>query len=84
LLRSPGKRGGRSADQVYEFDYTYPQLRELLVQQAGTPRGEVEPRRLGNWLMSIRGRIHDDHCIELVKENDAHGNKYALVARRGQ
>jgi putative DNA primase/helicase len=74
----------QSADQVYEFDYTYPQLRELLVQQAGTPRGEVEPRRLGNWLMSIRGRIHDDHCIELVKENDAHGNKYALVARRGQ
>jgi len=55
------------------------ELHELLLQQAGTPRGDVDTRRLGNWLMSIRGRIHDGYCIELVKESSSHGNRYALT-----
>src|SRR5262249_12684897 len=56
------------AENVYESDWAYPQLRELLLQQAGNLRGDIEPRKVGNWLMSIRGRIHNDHCIERVKE----------------
>jgi len=66
------------AENVYETDWAHPQLRELLLQQAGTPRGDVEARKVGNWLMSIRGRIHEGHCIERVKESKSWGNTYAL------
>jgi putative DNA primase/helicase len=55
------------------------ELRELLQQQAGTPRGEISTKALGNWLMSVQGRVHDGMCIRLVKESRAHGNKYALT-----
>jgi putative DNA primase/helicase len=55
------------------------ELHELLLQQAGTPRGDIDARRLGNWLMSICGRIHNGHRIERVKEDNKHGNRYALV-----
>ena len=50
------------------------------MQQAGTPRGDIDARKVGNWLMSIRGRVHDGHCIERMKES-AHGNTYALLKR---
>jgi putative DNA primase/helicase len=73
------QRGVETADHVYEHDWAYPQLRELFLQQGGTPRGDIDTRRIGNWLMSIRGRIHDGHCIERVRESASHGNKYALV-----
>ena len=56
-----------------------PELHELLLQQAGTARGDIDVRRLGIWLQSIRGRIHDGHCIELVKASSSHGNRYALI-----
>jgi len=63
---------------VSESDWAYPLLRELLFQQAGAPRGDIDARRVGNWLTSIRGRVHDGYRIERVKENAAHGNMYAL------
>jgi len=66
------------AENVYESDWAYPQLRELLIQQAGNPRGDIDARTLGNWLMSIRGRIHNGHCIELVKKSKSWGNTYSL------
>jgi putative DNA primase/helicase len=55
------------------------ELRELLLQQAGTPRGDIDPRKVGMWLMSICGRVHEGHRIERVKEDTARGNKYALT-----
>jgi putative DNA primase/helicase len=55
-----------------------PELHELLLQQAGTPRGDIDPRRVGIWLMSIRGRVHDGYCVDRVKASDAKGNRYAL------
>jgi putative DNA primase/helicase len=58
--------------------YERPDLRDLLLLQAGTTRGEIETRRLGNWLMAIRGKIHFDHRVELVKEGTRGGNSYAL------
>jgi putative DNA primase/helicase len=73
------QRGAETADHVYEHDWAYPQLREVFLQQGGTPRGDIDTRKIGNWLMSIRGRIHDGHCIERVKESASHGNKYALA-----
>jgi putative DNA primase/helicase len=78
IEKASEQRGVETADHVYEHDWAYPQLRELFLQQAGTPRGDIDTRRLGNWLMSIRGHVHAGHCIERVKEHIT-GNKYALV-----
>ena len=58
-----------------------PQLRELLLQQAGTTRGDIDGRRLGLWLTSIVGRIHDGHRIERMDVKRG-GNRYALVPVR--
>jgi hypothetical protein len=55
------------------------ELRELLLLEAGTPRGEINTKTLGNWLMSVHGRVYAGMCIKLVKESRAHGNKYALT-----
>jgi len=55
------------------------ELRELLLQQAGTPRGEISTKTLGNWLMSVHGRVYNGMCIELAKQSSHHGNRYALV-----
>jgi hypothetical protein len=56
-----------------------PELRELLLQQAGTQRSEISTKALGNWLTSIRGRVHNGMCIERVTETHSRGNKYALI-----
>ena len=55
------------------------ELRELLLLQAGTPRGEINTKTLGNWLMSVHGRVYAGMCIKLVKQSSHHGNRYALV-----
>jgi putative DNA primase/helicase len=69
---------------VKEYDWELPELRELLLQQAGTPRGEIEPRKLGNWLVSLRGQVHDGYYIGLAKESATkHAKKYALVKLAG-
>jgi putative DNA primase/helicase len=79
IRKANEQRSVEVADRVYESEWTCPQLRELLVQQAGTPRGDIDARKVGNWLMAIRGRVHDGHCIERTKESAAHGNTYALL-----
>lgn len=73
-----------TATERYSGDLKQPELHELLLQQAGTPRGDIDARRLGNWLMSIRGRIHDGYCIDLVTESSSHGNRYGLQRAKGQ
>ena len=77
LIKKANQR--QTANHFHESGWAYPQLRELLVQQAGTPHGDIDAQRVGNWLMSIRGRVYDGYCIERVKEARAHGNTYALV-----
>jgi putative DNA primase/helicase len=62
-----------------DVEWKNPELHDLLLQQTGTPNGRIEPRTLGNWLMSIRGQIHNGHRIMLVKEGNQ-GNRYALEA----
>src|SRR5215472_14677151 len=55
-----------------------PELRELLLQRAGTPRGDIiNTKIIGNWLTSVCGRIHNGMRIELVK-----GKIYADRRRR--
>jgi putative DNA primase/helicase len=64
---------------VKEYDWTHPELRDLLVQHAGTPRGDIEARKVSYWLAAVRGQIHEGHRIELVKESSGRGNRYALI-----
>jgi putative DNA primase/helicase len=54
-----------------------PELHELLMQQAGTARGDIDPRKVGTWLTSIHGRIHKGHHIERMQDQKR-GNHYAL------
>ena len=53
-------------------------------QQAAATAGGHAARRdqhkiLGNWLMSVHGRVYAGMCIKLVKQSSHHGNRYALV-----
>ena len=57
-----------------------PELRDLFMQQAAGTRGNIDQKTLGNWLASVRGRIHNGLYIERVKKDRAHGNRYALLA----
>jgi hypothetical protein len=67
-----------------KFDWRYPRLRELLALQCGNLRGEIEAKKVGNWLTRMRGRVHDGHCIMRVKESASWGHTYALQRRDSQ
>jgi putative DNA primase/helicase len=73
-------------DSAYQTDdhgeLIRPELCDLLLLQAGTARGDIDTRKLGNWLAAIKGQIHHGHRIELVKESER-GNRYALVPMKG-
>lgn len=68
----------KHVDQRRGGDDLYPEFRELLLQQAGTPRGDVDVFKLGRWLQAIRGQIHHGHRLDLVKKSGKHGNRFAL------
>jgi hypothetical protein len=73
-----------TAASEYNPDVPYnPEFRDLLLMRCGS-RDRVEPRRLGNWLMRIRGQIHGDDRIDLIQESSKHGNRYRLVDLRQQ
>ena len=58
--------------------YRYPQFRALLVEHAGTPRGdEIDPNRLGTWLRRQHGRVYGAIRIDLVQHRGA-ANQYVL------
>lgn len=48
-------------------DYMYPDFRDFILRQFGE-RGEVNTRKVGNWLRSKEGRIIDKHRLKRVAE----------------
>jgi putative DNA primase/helicase len=57
----------------------HPELHALLVTQAGGFKGEIDVQRVGKWLSSIYGQIHNGFRLEKVKNaNSRRGTKYAL------
>jgi putative DNA primase/helicase len=56
------------------------QFRRLLADQAGGFRGEIDARRVGMWLQSVYGQVHDGFRLDKVKERGKSGAKYALRA----
>jgi hypothetical protein len=65
-------------DGLYEQHYKMPEFFDLLEMQAGAGRGHIDPTKVGRWLMSIRGQVHDGYKLSLVRGNN-HGNRFALV-----
>ena len=59
-------------------EFIRPEFRDFLVTQAGMPRGDIDGRKMGKWLTSIRGQVHDGHRIELMESSGHHGKRYAL------
>jgi hypothetical protein len=64
-------------ERVHEYVFVRPGLRALLLEQAGTHRGEIDGIKLGKWLGSICKQIHSGHRIEITKES-TRGNRYCL------
>jgi hypothetical protein len=61
------------------FDLVRPEFHGVLVERSANSRGnEVEARRLGSWLKSIKGRIIDRHRIVISEESERHGNRWKL------
>jgi putative DNA primase/helicase len=55
----------------------------LLVEQAGTPRGDaIDPKRLGMWLHKQHGKVYGGFRIDLVPRKGA-SNQYLLVKTEG-
>ena len=55
------------------------EFRDLLVVRAGTPRGDVDGKRLGWWLRSISGRVVGGWRIVPFQRNTS-GNRYIVQA----
>jgi putative DNA primase/helicase len=64
-------------ETMYEYVWVRPSLRALLLEQAGTHRGEIDAVKLGRWLKSVRNQVHDGHRIEITKET-TRGHRYCL------
>jgi putative DNA primase/helicase len=56
----------------------YPELYDLLVEQCGTPRGEIDSRRVGRWLATVCGQVHDGCRLDLARDSRGHGKRYVL------
>ena len=71
-----------------------PDLWAVLLERAGTPRGqEIDARRLGLWLRSLRGQVYvirdennqslQRYRIVVSSEDRAHGNRWKLERVEG-
>jgi hypothetical protein len=78
LIQLAEKMEANGYRQTYEP--AHPELRELLIQQAGNFKGVIDSRKLSRWLGSIRGQIHEGLRLVLVKESEGHGNRYGIEA----
>jgi putative DNA primase/helicase len=58
--------------------YCFPDFRALLIEHAGTPRGdEIDRNRLGTWLRQQHGKVYAGLRIDLVPHRGA-ANEYVL------
>ena len=47
-----------SAYETHSGEFIRPELRDVLLLQAGNARGDIDTRKLGNWLVAVKGQIH--------------------------
>jgi putative DNA primase/helicase len=58
--------------------YRFPEFRALLIEHAGTPRGDqIDRNKLGTWLRKQHGKVYAGLRIDLVQHRGA-ANEYVL------
>ncbi|MBR0798949.1 bifunctional DNA primase/polymerase [Bradyrhizobium jicamae] len=55
-----------------------PELHDLLMLRAGDGK-RIDGNRLGGWLRTLWGQVHDGYKLERVRDDAKHGHRYALV-----
>jgi len=60
-----------------DFEYVYPDLRDLLMTRCGG-RGGVDAVRLGKWLGKLQKQTHLGWRVEKAQVSDAHGHTWTL------
>jgi hypothetical protein len=64
---------------VRDYVPVRPEFRDVLLERAATRRGsEVDAKRFGYWLRSIKGQVHRGHRIIVAAELEGHGNYWKL------
>jgi hypothetical protein len=69
-----------SFDGTADWVRVRPDFYDLLIERVGE-RGNIDIRRLGYWLRSIKGQIHNNFSVVVVSENKAHGHRWKLDKR---
>lgn len=66
---------------ISEFLRKRSDLFDLLVERAGD-RGQIDARRLGHWMRTLKGQIYSGFKIITASESTGHGHKWQLVKNR--
>jgi putative DNA primase/helicase len=57
--------------------YEHPEFRDLLMEAVGV-KGQIEAKRLGDWLSKIHGRVFAGYRVDLIRKGTK-PNRYKLV-----
>lgn len=68
---------------VSGFARARPELFDLLVERSGD-RGQIDPRRFGLWLRSLKGQIYNGTKLLAFSESTGHGNRWIWKANKVQ
>jgi putative DNA primase/helicase len=64
LIAKAGEGHHTNSFEGSQWEWERPEFRDFLLSQVCTQRGnEIEPRRLGRWMVRLNGQIHNGHCI---------------------
>jgi hypothetical protein len=72
------KADERKSLNGYNTELVHPEFHGVLIERASSRGNEIDARRLGSWLKSIKGRIIDRHRIVISEESERHGNRWKL------
>lgn len=65
-----------------DWDHVRPDFFEVLAERCGD-RGNIDIRKVGFWLRSLRGQIYSGYKIVVGTKDDKHGNKWKLESLNG-
>lgn len=59
------------------WEHLRPDFFDVLVERCGE-RGNIDVRKLGFWLRSLRGQIYSGHKIVIASQSSSHGHRWKL------
>lgn len=60
-----------------DWEHVRPDLYEVISERSGD-RGQIDPRRFGLWLRSLKGQIYSGHRIIIGQHDSSNGSKWQL------